>query len=365
MDTGEVIWTSKAKIRKTYNLGLAFKTLEISDDTYWNATQNARRISAGDDLYFSHDKRVMKFSKIDGSLVWKSKEFDAQIHEMQLHDGILYARAGGSPERVKVKGLSEVGVKDPVWAAFDPENGKRIWKYDKLKDQAASMLFHKGVLFVAAGKKIMGLDPANGKGLQEIKLPEKGTSLLMPQGERFIALSPQGAAVIDPAQGKFIWDHYYEAPGLPKWVKMASMTVSGMIALYGEMQQLSAQADIQEQGLKAKYGQSNMTARQLGSRIDRDLSIFGSGIENVDMAKGMYKEAMTTRYQSMAQSNKYMFFLVKLKKQGPGLLGLDLETGDVIQEAPLETKDPDFEIDEVEGRVFVFQKREVKALPLK
>ena len=361
MDTGEVIWTSKAKIKKTYNLGLASKTLEISDDMFWNATQNARRISAGDDIYFSHDKRVMKFSKSDGSLVWKSKELDAQIHEMRLHDGILYARAGGSPERVK----SELGMKKPVWAAFDPANGKRIWKYDKLKDQAASMLFHKGVLFVAAGKKMVGLDPANGKRLQEIKLPEKGTSLLMPQGERLIALSQQGAAAIDPVQGKLIWHKYYEAPGLSKWVQMASMAMYGMIALYGEMQQLSAQADIQTLEIEAKYDQLDMTARQLESRIDRDLSMFGSGIENVDMANDMYKEAMSIRYQSAAQSNKYMFFLVKLKKQGPGLLGLDLETGDVIQEAPLETKKPDFEIDEVEGRVFVFQKRKVKALPLK
>ena len=356
MGAGGIIWTSNAKIEKG---------LEIVEWMEWNVTRNAPRISAEDDLYFSYDKRVMKISKQDGSLAWTSKEFDAQIHEMRLQDGFLCARAGGAPERVKVKGLHEVAVIDPVWAALDPASGKLIWKYDGLNGLAASMLFHKDMLFLGAGKKMVGLDPANGKRLKEIKLPEEGTTVFMPRGERVVALSQQGASAVDIVKGKPIWSQYYEAPGLPRWVKLASMAVSGFLALQGELQQLSAQADIQDLALKAEYGRLNMTSGQIASRIDRNLDMFGKGAGNIDAAKSLYTEAVTTRFTSAGQSSDHMFFLVKLKKNGPGLLGLNLETGEIVQEAPLETKDPDFEIDEVRGRVFVFQDQIVKALPLK
>ena len=67
-------------------------------------------------------------------------------------------------------------------------------------------------------------------------------------------------------------------------------------------------------------------------------------------------EEMSKRFTATAAGEKWMFILANLD-DGPGLAALNLKTGEVDSEIVLKDKKPDYEIDELEKRVFYYKKK--------
>lgn len=359
LNTGKLVW------------GVPY---DVTEKTYKKA--NAAAIIDGDVIYTSSKGVIKAHDKATGAVKWTSKDFGGGVAQMALRGNILYGRMGGQFYEYKER---EWKLAKPLGiVAVDKASGNALWRYDDAKDGITNMALvpNQDVVMLADSKSMIGLDSA-GKETFRVPLEFKhhfgGGAKAAKMGMRFakggllgmakkdksdldlpvvIDFRENGTAVVrgaqhalafDPNSKQVVWSTQFPAPSVPGW-KLAVM--AGFAAMqYG-------------------YHYSRASHSQLGTWDNRQAnSAKGKAIES-------YEKLFNKRYTATRSTSGYAYVLTEIEEdkdnKGGGLVGLNLNSGEVEHQVLLKMKDPDYDVDELEGRIFnIKDKKELTAYSVK
>ena len=148
----------------------------------------------------------------------------------------------------------------------------------------------------------------------------------------------QHALAFDPQSKQIVWSTQFPAPGVSGW-KLAVM--AGLAAM--------------------QYGMHYSRASQT------QLGTFANTQANTAKAKAVenYEKLFNKRYAASKSTTGFAYVLTEIeedKDKGAGLVGLNLNSGEVEHQVLLKMKEPDYDVDELEGRIFnVKDKKEITA----
>jgi hypothetical protein len=231
-------------------------------------------------------------------------------------------------------------------------DAKSLIGLDIGSENKATELFRTKVEFktkVGAGAAAMkvarfGLGGIQGglKGLSDDKKAQDVPIML--------ALQPNGTVVVrgrqhilgfDPKTKQIPWSVQFAAPGMSGWQKFA------MASIYA-MNYMSATATASS----TYYGtQENNRANAQRQNTLRNFS-----------------KLMNQRYSSTKAGDQFVHILTNLedgKDKGPGLVGVDMRTGQASYQIVLKDKEPDYQVDEVTGRLFNLKGKELFAYSIR
>jgi len=83
-----------------------------------------------------------------------------------------------------------------------------------------------------------------------------------------------------------------------------------------------------------------------------------------------YEKLFNKRYTATKSTGGYAYVLTEIEEdkdnKGGGLVGLNLNSGEVEHQVLLKMKEPDYDVDELEGRIFnIKDKKELTAYSVK
>ena len=140
----------------------------------------------------------------------------------------------------------------------------------------------------------------------------------------------QHVAMVDTLSGAIKWHKYFEVPQASFWKLLAKDLVRSAI--------LGAMAGaVTSQATYMSDWQKTSLALNLGSIFDNN-----------------YLDKITKRYSIKAEGMNYMYILAKLEK-GPGIVAVNLDTGEVSSETLLDWKieeKPDFQVDQLGYKLY-------------
>lgn len=325
---------------------------------------NAQALIAGDAVYTSAKGQLRAIDKQTGAVRWASKDFGGAVAEMRLGGGVLYGRLGGAFYDFSKR--EYVNKKPFGVAAVDQGTGATLWYYEGAKDSITNMavLPDQNLVLLADAKHLIGLDSASAGKVKEafkVKLEFKnnlGAAATVAKVAKFgfgglgalgkgggddrdepVALyrRENGTVVVqgrqhllafDPRTRAIVWSTKYEAPGVPGWQKIA---MAGLTALAYTSATASAAGTY--------YG----TAENRWANRQRIGSLVA------------YEQFVSRRYSATKQTGNYVYVLTNVregKEKGAGLVGVSLETGRGDRRILFKDKEPDYQVDDLAGRVF-------------
>lgn len=328
---------------------------------------NAQSIIDGNVIYVSAKGQLKAFDKSNGQLLWTSKDFGGAVAEMEVRGDVIYGRLGGQfYDRTK----KEWELKKPLGVgALDKQTGNVLWRYDDAKDSITNMVILDGIatVLIADAKNLIGLD-MNGKGdIKEkfkVKLEFKkkiGAGAIAAGASRFAlggirGLSSKGGGSDDApvaitmqkndiavVQGKqhllafapqtqqIVWSVQYEAPGVAGWQKIVMGAITAAAYAASTAQAANSYAGTME----------NSWANQNRANLIQNYSAFSS-----------------KRYSATKASSLYTYILTDVKEgndKGAGIVGVNMANGEAERQIMFKDKEPDYEIDEISGRIFNFK----------
>jgi outer membrane protein assembly factor BamB len=359
LNTGKLVW------------GVPY---DVTEKTYKKA--NAKAIIDGDVVYTSAKGVIRAHDKATGAVKWTSKDFGGGIAQMELRGKTLYGRMGGQFYEYKDR---EWKLSKPLGiVAVDKATGSPLWQYDKAKDGITNiaLLPNQDVVLLADAKSMIGLDSSGNEAFRvplEFKHHFGGGAKAAKAGMKFmrggalafakhdtsdldlpvvIEVRENGTAVVrgaqhalsfNPQTKEISWSTQFPAPGVSGW-KLAVM--AGLTAL--------------------QYGYHANTAfnTQLGTSENRQANSAKS------QAMASYEKLFNKRYTATKATSGYAYVLTNIEEdkdnKGAGLVGLNLNSGEVEHQVLLKMKEPDYDVDELEGRIFnVKDKKEITAYSVK
>jgi hypothetical protein len=135
-------------------------------------------------------------------------------------------------------------------------------------------------------------------------------------------------AAFDPASRKIVWAIDFAPPGVSNFEFIAMSSVYAFNYMESTQRAASTYAGTWENNRASD---------------DRQNALMG------------YSKMLSKRYTASKATdfNAYMLTTVEDgKDKGPGIVGVNMETGETIAEILLKQKDPDYVVDEVTGRLF-------------
>ena len=341
---------------------------------------NAQAVIDGDVIYTSAKGQVRAIDKETGNLRWTSKDFGGAVAEMQLQENVLYGRLGGNFYDF---GKREYALKKPLGVvALDKKTGAPIWFYEKAEDSVTNMTIFPelNTLLIADSKNLIGLDTNSTGKVKEtfkVKLEFKfnlGAAATAAKVGKFAfgglkAMSSKdpdttdepvaiikretGTAIVrgkqhlisfDPKSRQIVWSSKYAAPGVPGWQKIAMTAITIAAAAASQSHEASL----------AAHGFSSAAYREN---------------QNFIGLMSSYEQFITRRYSASKAAGNYVYVLTDLKidkEKGAGLIGVNMNTGQGDRQILFKDKEPDYEVDEVFGRVFNLKNaRELSAFVIK
>jgi hypothetical protein len=251
-------------------------------------------------------------------------------------------------------------------AAVNAQTGETLWYYEGAKDSITNMavLPELNTVLLADSKHLIGLDSTSRGKVREtfkVKLEFKhnlGAAATVAKVAKFglgglgalgggggddrdepVALyrRENGTVVVqgrqhllsfDPRTRQIVWSTKYEAPGVPGWQKIA---MAGLTAL--------AYTSATATAAHTSYG----TAENRWANRQRIGSLVA------------YEQFVSRRYSATQQRGNYVYVLTTVREgreKGAGLVGVSLETGRAERQILFKDKEPDYQVDELAGRVF-------------
>jgi hypothetical protein len=143
-----------------------------------------------------------------------------------------------------------------------------------------------------------------------------------------VVAGKQHLLAFDPRSRAIVWSVKYEAPGVPGWQKLA---MAGLTALAYTSATASAANSY------AGTSENRWANRQ---RINSLVA---------------YEQFVSRRYSATKQAGNYVYVLTTVKdgkEKGAGLVGVRMETGQGDRQILFKDKEPDYQVDEMAGRVF-------------
>ena len=359
LNTGKLVW------------GVPY---DVTEKTYKKA--NAQAIIDGDVVYTSAKGVIRAHDKATGAIKWTSKDFGGGIAQMATRGNIIYGRMGGQFYEYKEK---EWKLSKPLGiVALDKTAGNALWQYDKAKDGITNMalLPNQDVVLLADAKSMIGLDSSGNEAFHvplEFKHHFGGGAKAAKAGMKFmrggalafakhdtsdldlpvvIDLRENGTAVVrgaqhalafDPNSKQVVWSTQFPAPSVSGW-KLAVM--AGLAAMQYGM----------------NYSQASHT--QLGTSENTQANKAKAN------AVANYEKLFNKRYTATKSTGGYAYVLTEIEEdkdnKGGGLVGLNLNSGEVEHQVLLKMKEPDYDVDELEGRIFnIKDKKELTAYSVK
>jgi outer membrane protein assembly factor BamB len=331
-------------------------------------------------VYSSAKGQLRAFEDASGALKWTSADFGAGVAEVQVTGNLVYGRMGGTFYDYSEK---EWKLKKPLGVvALSKTTGQAVWKYDKAEDGITNMLLlpEQNAMVIADAKSLIGLDTSSenkptelfrtkvefknkiGAGAAAMKVARFGMGGL--QGGLkglsddkkaqdhpiMLAMQPNGTIVVrgrqhmlafDPKSKTIPWSLQYAAPGLSNWMKFAMASIYAM-----------------------NYMSSTATASQ---------TYYGTSENNRANAQRQqmirnFSKLMNERFSATKSGIKFVNILTNLedgKDKGPGLVGVDMVTGQAAYQIVLKDKEPDYQVDEVTGRLYNLKGKELFAYSIR
>lgn len=333
----------------------------------------------GDTIYASGKGAVYAIDRVSGTQRWKSDQVSsgmfssAAISQVLPAGDAVYVRLGGNFPNVATR---TVELKEPLGLmVLEKSTGKKKWEYKKAKDGITNLLLlpQSGVVMVSDAYQLRGFDiAATGKPdpLFEVKLDFKaelgggemaaaGVSTLSglmtgglsgalkgamgatnskarldvpvvllgrPDGKVLVA-GRQHLLLFDPLGRKTDWTVEYPAP------RNSAMGLAMMSALT----LASARLNLATQATSSSY----LTQQRLQRDGERS---FGS-----------LNSYAARRFAATQRSRDYSYVLTEVtegKLTGPGIRAIRLDNGESVAEVLLDDKEPQYAVDEVDGRLY-------------
>lgn len=323
---------------------------------------NASPLVEGGIVYSSAKGVVRAFDKTTGAMKWTSADFGAAIPEMQFRGGALLARMGGT---YFDSGKREYQLKKPLGiVALDAASGKLNWRYDGAKESTTNMIYDQatGAVMIADARSLIGLK-VDGGGKEAFRVPlefkahSNGGKKAAKMAGKFalggvramakkdnsdedfplaLAARPNGTVVVRakqhllsfrPAAKEIAWGVEYKAPGLPGWQKMATVAAFAM-----------------------SYYMNTGTA--LNTQLGSSMNTSANNARQNDIS-GMFG-AFEKKFSAARATMNYAFMLTDLeadKGHVPGIVGVNLDTGETDHEVLFHDREPDYVVDELRGVV--------------
>ncbi len=377
---GDSMYMTYAGLHR-YNLAdgkLVWKNVyDVTDGSLKNT--NGQAIVDGDMIYTSANGIIRGIDKNSGAVKWTTKDFGkGGIAEMQLRDGVLYGRMGGQFFSAKKGEWLEKGPVGVV--ALNASNGNTNWLYKDADESITNMMIlpDDNILLVADKKNLIGLDlSSTGKAKEAYKIKlkfkrslgaadvggkaaaiafggiggafKKGAkrtdnpvSLVRQENGTVVIRGKQHLVAFDPKTKNIAWSTKYGAPGISGWesIVMTAITVTAAAL---------SQANEANQFQRGNY---NNAYRE----NDNFLNLMTS-----------YQQFMGKKYSSSKQAGNIYYVLTKIKgddDSGSGLVGVNMLTGEGERQIIFNDKSPDYEVDELDGRLFNMNKGKLSAFSI-
>lgn len=338
-------------------------------------------IVSGDAVFASGRGTVFAFGRSDGAVRWKSDKvasgfFSSAVISQLLPtvDGV-FVRLGGNFQNGFTKSFE---LKEPLGVIeLDRATGSKNWEYKKAKEGITNLVWlsEHGAIMLSDAYNLTGLDlNASGKGAAKFEVPiefkrkmsggemaaagistvsglltgglagamrgamggfnNKGrldvpVALLPRQDGDVIVAGKQHLMRFDPRNQKIEWSTYYSAP---------PASTLGLVAM-------SALTLAAAQGYSDMQGQTSSALS--ASRMD----------SNNQSNYGSLTSYAAKRFSASQQTRDNAYVLTTVndgKESGVGLMALSFDTGEPGAQVLLKDKEPEYAIDEVEGRLFYF-----------
>lgn len=303
--SGQVKWTSKLKVKNVPALKGGFAQMALSAD--------------GQTVFVPLDQTLAAVRLSDGSLAWpKPAKLKGIIYQMEVTEQGVVVRGGpGGPK----------GKGKPFITVLDPATGLQTWKKPfKDLENASSFTIKDGHIVIFADRDIHSIDLKDGSSQVLVKKILLGDGeiphTLAQRKNGFLLESSQNLALYD-FQGKQVFHTYNRAPQASMLAKVAST------ALIVAANAASA---------SAAYGRAQSTG------MDQNYTLITSN------------PVMKQRFQQSESSDNYVYMLADVgkgsQKAGAGIIQVDKTTGENAKSVVLGTKEPEYEVDELGGRLF-------------
>jgi len=302
---GAIVWTSPLKIKTVPAPRSGYAPLTLSAD--------------GATVYVPHERFLHAVRVADGALLWEKPE--------KLRGGVQQIEV--TPAGVVCKGGWAGGIKKPkdFITVLDPATGVERWKKPfKDLDNATTFAVREGRIVLYADRTLFSIGIADGDVREladKIKLGdgELPTALEL-RDEGYLLRGSQNLLLFD-FDGREVYHAYHKAPQASLLAKVASTA-----AIMAVNAASAANA----------YSQAQATGR------DQRYSLITSN------------PVMGERFKETVNSRHYVYMLAVVgggtHRSGAGVVRVDKRTGAEAGSIVLGTKEPNYELDEIGGRLF-------------
>jgi hypothetical protein len=329
----------------------------------------------GDRIYGSAGGSVYALDKATGAVAWKSDRIsayagllkardNAMVSQLEIVGDKIFARYGGYFSTGHAVTLREpIGV-----VALNPANGEGVFHFDKAKEGLTNLMVVPEIntVMFADAANLYGLDIAAASPTETFRVPiefkrkmgggdiaQIGLGALgglrglgkaavssnkarldvpvavLRRGDRIVVQGKQHLMCFDPTEKKIAWATYCAAPS-DTFGMTALFAVTALVAVQGNAMALQS----------GNYGMNDSGVSLIHSSLDR------------------YNKEAGKRKSATKGSTGFSFMLTKVEDggdKGVGLLGINLGTGEGDKKFILDTKDPEYRVDEGLNRLFFFK----------
>jgi outer membrane protein assembly factor BamB len=330
----------------------------------------------GNRIYGSAGGSVYALDKATGAVVWKSDRISAYAGLLKARDNALvsqlefvgdkiFARFGGY-----FSNGTAVVLREPVGVvALDPATGQAVYHFDKVKESLTNLMVlpQSNTVLFADAANLYGIDASAAQPKESFALPiefkrkmgagevaQLGLGVLgglrglgkaavaqnkarldvpvaiLQRGDRIILQGKQHLLSFDPISRKIAWSAYPEAPS-DAFGKAVLFAVTAAVAVQG-----------------------NALGIQGGVGSDQ----YQQGVQMTHSALDSYNKEAGKRKAATQSAGAYTFMLTHVEdggEKGVGLLGISLDSGEPAKKFILNTREPEYRVDESVGRLFFFK----------
>jgi outer membrane protein assembly factor BamB len=385
--------TGKARLRERYRVNEAGLALTEAAPIFDDAV-----------IYTSGRGHVRAISRETGDTVWEAKDLSL-TPEMILIDQVLYVRTGGQFTRLKDGETVERGSYGV--SAIDTRNGKVLWRYKGADKGITNLVLpNPGSIVIADRDDLIVIDAKTGKRRTRVKHGiERPAFGILNESEDVVVGGQSEIAAFDATTGREIWRARHTPPGrgILRTIAAVAARAASLYFRYGGtavtafrgVQVARAVGGLSWSGLAARSSASNLQAlatssarnyarsyaasrfRRFGvvSRVGRGL---GTGapappspgdfvrrrsnetderlLDRIDPAHQLERLSrfLWHRDRLAALRGNWMYFYTDLRgRDGNGLAGVNIHTGETGREIRLRDLDERFITDEALGLMFV------------
>jgi outer membrane protein assembly factor BamB len=374
-------------------------------------------------IYTSGRGHVRAISRESGDTIWEAKDLGL-TPELILVDQILYVRTGGQFTRLKDGELEERGPYGV--SAIDTRNGKVLWRYKGADKGITNLVLPNSASIVIADRDdLIVIDARTGKRRTRLKhgIERASFGILNESGDIVVGGQSELAAFdIAGSNAHEIWRARHTPPGrsLLRTIGAVAARAASLYFRYGGtamtafrgVQLARAVGGVSWSGLAARssvtnlqalatnsaraYARSNATGRFRGfgvvSRVrdlqgaaSRGVPAFPSWpaaadivprrttevderlLERIDPAHQLERLSrfLWHRDRLAALRGNWMYFYTDLQgRDGNGLAGVNIQTGETVRQIRLRDLDERFITDETLGLLFVSSGNRMLAHPV-